>query len=250
MATNSHSLTVRDAAAPGGKRPWLRRISLENRKPWLFRASAVASVVLVAFAGLTDLPLPFLIALLVFAADLQILLLRVRLEIPVVSDAEHEEAVMALQSQVEQTRNDGPAGLHQRWYMEWRLRQEAARCRRYGLSLAVVAVKVTGSEGVPAEEWLPDAHRAAETMASAIRNVDLAAEIGSGEYAVSLVHCDEVAAVAAMGRLAYELKGFDFQMGCVTFPKDDVASGELIDLARSRLEPWGDPDEVIEEDAA
>jgi hypothetical protein len=54
-----------------------------------------------------------------------------------------------------------------------------------------------------------------------------------------------------MGRLAYELKGFDLQMGCVVFPDDDVAAGELIDLARSRLEPWGDPELVVdEEDAA
>lgn len=250
MASNSHSLTAREGSSPQERRPLLQRLALESHKPLLLKLSALASLVMLAFAGLVHLPLPFLIGLLVLAADLQLLSLRVRLEAPSGNDAAHDEAVMALQAQVEQTRNDGPAGLHQRWYMEWRLRQESARCRRYGLSLAVIAVKVEGPDGVPEKEWLPDAYRAAATMAGAIRNVDLAAEIGSGEYAVSLVHCDQVAAIAAMGRLAYELKGFKLQMGCVVFPDDDVASGELIDLARSRLEPWGGPDVVLTDGAS
>jgi hypothetical protein len=72
-----------------------------------------------------------------------------------------------------------------------------------------------------------------------VRNVDLAAEIGLGEFALSLVHCDQVGAVAAMGRLAHELQGLNLRMGCAVYPDDDVASGELIDLARDRIEPWG-----------
>jgi hypothetical protein len=247
MASNTQSLTAGEGARPADRLPLLQRLSLERRKPLLLKLSAIASLAMLAFAGLTDLPWPVLLALLIFAADLQWMALRVRLELPVAGDAEHEEAVMALQAQVEQTRNDGPAGLHQRWYMEWRLRQECARCRRYGLSLAVIAVKVDGPEGVPQAAWLPEAYRAAESMATAIRNVDLAAEIGPGLYAVSLVHCDQVAAVAAMGRLAYELKGFDLQMGYVVFPDDDVAAGDIVDLAFSRLEPWGDDDAAAAE---
>src|SRR5215210_1868363 len=117
MASNSHSLTVREGAMPQARRPLLQRLTLENRKPLLLKLSALASLGLLAFAGLVHLPLPYFIGLLVFAADLQFLALRVRLEMPSVTDAAHEEAVMALQTQVEQTRNDGPAGLHQRWYM-------------------------------------------------------------------------------------------------------------------------------------
>jgi hypothetical protein len=251
MASNSQSLSVREGTLTTQRVPIWQRFALARNKTLALKASAVASVVMLAFAGLTDLPWPVLLGLVVFAADMQWLALRVRLEMPVVTDAAHEEAVMALQTQVDQTRNDGPSGLHQRWYMEWRLRQECARCRRYGLSLAVIYVKVQGREGQATEEWLPQASLAAQTMATAIRNVDLAADIAPGEYAISLVHCDSVAAVAAMGRLAYELKGFELQMGCVVFPEDDVAAGELIDLARTRLEPWGDPDAVMsEEDAA
>src|SRR3954447_26264892 len=178
MVSNSHSLTVREGSQPQERRSLLQRLSLERRKPLLLKLSAAASLVMLAFAGLVHLPLPLLVGLLVIAADLQFLMLRVRLEAPSVYDAAHEEAVMALQSQVEQTRNDGPAGLHQRWYMEWRLRQECARCRRYGLSLAVIAVKVEGPEGMPENAWLQEADQAAATMAATIRNVDLAAEIG------------------------------------------------------------------------
>src|SRR6185503_17755145 len=169
MASNSHSLMVHEGSPPQERPSLVQRLSLESRKRLLLKLSALASLLMVAFAGLVDLPLPFLIGLLVLAADLQLLTLRVRLETPPVNDAAHEEAVMALQAQVEQTRNDGPAGLHQRWYMEWRLRQECARCRRYGLSLAVIAVKVDGPEGVPESEWLPEAYQAALTMAEAIR---------------------------------------------------------------------------------
>jgi hypothetical protein len=251
MASNSQSLIVNEATQSETQLPWLQRLSLQRRKPLLLKLSALASLVMLVFAGLTDLPWPVLAGLVFLAADLQLLTLRVRLETPAsVSDAEHEEAVMALQAQVEATRNDGPAGLHQRWYMEWRLRQECARCRRYGLSLAVIAVKVDGPDGVPQSEWLPEAYRAAETMATTIRNVDLAAEIGPGLYAVSLVHCDQVAAVAAMGRLAYELNGFDPQMGYVVFPDDDVPAGEIIDLAVSRVEPWGEPSAELANEAA
>ena len=233
---------------PQTRRPLLQRLTLENRKPLLLRLSAVASLGMLAFAGLVHLPLPYLIGMLILATDLQVLTLRVRLEMPSVNDAAHEEAVMALQQQVEQTRNDGPAGLHQRWYMEWRLRQEVARCRRYGLSLAVVVVKVEGPPGVPVEAWLPEASKAAELTASAVRNVDLAAEIGLGEFALSLVHCDQVGAIAAMGRLAHELQGLNLQMGCSVYPDDDVSSGELIDLALKRIEPWGNVESITGED--
>jgi hypothetical protein len=251
MASNSQSLLVSEAAPPEARRPFLQRLALERRKPLLLKLSALASLVMLVFAGLTNLPPSVLAGLVFLAADLQWLTLRVRLETPAsVSDAEHEEAVMALQAQVEATRNEGPAGLHQRWYMEWRLRQECARCRRYGLSLAVIAVKVIGPEGVPQSEWLPDAYRAAQTMSTTIRNADLAAEIGPALYAVSLVHCDQVAAVAAMGRLAYELKGFDLEMGYVVFPDDDVPAGEIVDLAIGRLEPWGEDSQAEFNDEA
>ena len=250
MASNSQSLKVHEGAMTQIRRPFLRRLTLADRKPLLLKLSAVASLVMLAFAGLVHLPLPYFIGLLIFAADLQFLSLRVRLDQSSSADDEHEGAVLALQSQVEHTRTDGPAGLHQRWYMEWRLRQEVARCRRYGLSMAVIAVKVEGPEGAPLETWLPEATKAAEVTASAVRNVDLAAEIGVGEFALSLVHCDQVGAVAAMGRLAHELDGFKLQMGCAVFPDDDVASGELINLARDRIEPWGDADETVEQAAA
>src|SRR6476661_1195701 len=175
MASNSQSLTVREGARPQVRRPLLQRLTLENRKPLLLKLSALASLIMLAFAGLVHLPLPYLVGLLIFATDLQVLALRVRLEMPAVNDAEHEEAVLALQNQVEQTRSDGPAGLHQRWYMEWRLRQEVARCRRYGLSMAVIVVKVEGPEGMPPEAWLPEASKAAELTANSVRNVALAA---------------------------------------------------------------------------
>ena len=35
-------------------------------------------------------------------------------------------------------------------------------------------------------------------------------------------------------------------MGSAVFPDDDVSSGELLDLARERLEPWGKHDFVLD----
>jgi len=59
-----------------------------------------------------------------------------------------------------------------------------------------------------------------------------------------------VGAVAAMGRLAHELEGFKLHMGYSVFPDDDVPAGELIDLARDRIEPWAAQEEAEREDAA
>src|SRR5437763_1601234 len=111
MASNSHSLTSGEGAGAQVRRPLLQRLTMENRKPLLLRLSALASLGMLAFAGLVHLPLPYLVGLLIFAADLQLLSLRVRLEMPAITDEAHEEAVLALQQQVDQTRSDGPAGL-------------------------------------------------------------------------------------------------------------------------------------------
>src|SRR3954468_1390671 len=111
MASNSQSLAGREGAPAQVRRPLLQRLTLENRKPLLLKLSALASLGMLAFAGFVHLPLPYLVGLLIFAADLQLLALRVRLEMPAANDAEHEEAVMTLQTQVEKTRTDGPAGM-------------------------------------------------------------------------------------------------------------------------------------------
>src|SRR4051812_49267870 len=51
-----------------------------------------------------------------------------------------------LQRQVDGLRRtalyDAELGVYQGWYFDLRLREEAARCKRYGLSMAVVIVKV------------------------------------------------------------------------------------------------------------
>jgi hypothetical protein len=39
-------------------------------------------------------------------------------------------------------------------------------------------------------------------------------------------------------------------MGCSVFPDDDVASGELINLAQKRVEPWGKHDFIVEDENA
>jgi GGDEF domain-containing protein len=212
---------------------------LEGRQDLLLKAHAVVSICLLAVVGLFHVPLPFVVGVIAFSSYMNFLVLRIRLGRTVATE-ETEETISGLHRQIERTRAaifDGHIGLHQRWYMEWRLKQECARCRRYGLSLALVAVKLDGLHEASEDAWLAEATRAADVTANAVRNVDMAAELTPTEFALSLVHCDALGAVAAMQRLANELQAYSVQMGYVVFPEDEGSPTELIELARARLEP-------------
>ena len=112
----------------------------------------------------------------------------------------YDKLVTQVQKQVEGARKsaiyDPNLGLYQRWYLETRLKQEIARSRRYGLSLALIVVRFEqrGAARLTDTEWQAQAVEAARTLGTGVRNVDLAAIIGEREFA------DLAGALRAPGR--------------------------------------------------
>jgi diguanylate cyclase (GGDEF)-like protein len=200
-------------------------------------------VTLVGVLGLPVLGLPFALVLGGVVAAINAFALRLHFMEPAEVDENYDKLMNQVQKQVDGARKaaivDSNLGLYQRWYLETRLKQEIARCRRYGLSLALIVVRFEqrGEARFTEASWQTQAEEAARTLGTKVRNVDLAAIVGEREFAVSLVHCDRRGAEVAMERLSQALSAHDFKMGLTVFPDDDAEPARLIELAQGRVGP-------------
>lgn len=131
---------------------------------------------------------------------------------------------------------DEPTQLYHRWYLELRLEEEAERCTRYGISMAVVAFKpgLIDLESFSEDTWRQRAADSARRAAGLVRKVDLAAAISPMEYVICLVHCDRPGAERAIERLAEELSEYDCKAGIAVFPEDQREPAKLIETAMVR----------------
>jgi GGDEF domain-containing protein len=214
-------------------------------KQAVYIANALLCVALVAVLGLPVLGMPGALVLGAIVAGIQAFVLRLHFMEPAEGDEDYDKLVTQVQRQVDGARKsaiyDPNVGLYQRWYLETRLKQEIARSRRYGLSLALIVVRFEqrGSAKLSDDEWQSQAVEAARMLGTRVRNVDLAANLGEREFAISLVHCDRRGAELAMERLSEALgERFDFKMGLTVFPDDDAEPGRLIELAQGRVGPY------------
>jgi diguanylate cyclase (GGDEF)-like protein len=137
---------------------------------------------------------------------------------------------------------DGEVGLYQRWYLELRLNEEMQRCDRYGLSFALICVRLLNLQHHDAAEdsWQRRASGVAYVTAKAVRTVDLTATVGTGEFAICLVHCDRSGAEKAVRRLREALGEYPCEIGVAAYPEDHLEGRLLIELARGRARPIGD----------
>lgn len=131
---------------------------------------------------------------------------------------------------------DEATGLLNRWYLERRLDEEAARCKRYGYSMAVIVLRaaVPQISTMSIDNWQEQSADAAQRCLAVVRNVDLSALLGPFEFAICLVHCDRNGAEAALYRLVRELREYNCSAGISVLPDDDVAPSAMIELARVR----------------
>ena len=131
---------------------------------------------------------------------------------------------------------DDSTGLLNRWYLDRRLEEEAARCKRYGYSMAVVTLRagVLDLPGISVDGWQVEAARAAHRAVQVIRNVDLSASLAPFEFALCLVHCDREGAERVVERLVRELSDYDCSIGVAVYPEDNCEPAALIELARVR----------------
>ena len=131
---------------------------------------------------------------------------------------------------------DETTGLLNRWYLERRLDEEAARCMRYGESMAVVVLKAVAIDlaRFSLDGWQQESAVAARRAAQVVRNVDLSASLAPFEYALCLVHCDRVGAEAAIQRILQEFRDYECRIGIAVYPGDECEPRALIELARVR----------------
>jgi len=131
---------------------------------------------------------------------------------------------------------DESTGLLNRWYLEKRLDEESARCKRYGYSMAVVVLKaaIVNTQGVSAEGWQVESATAAHRCAQVVRSVDLSASLAPFEFALCLVHCEREGAQRAIDRLTAELSEYECTAGVSVYPEDDCQPRAMIELARVR----------------
>jgi GGDEF domain-containing protein len=207
-------------------------------------ANAVLALAMATAVGLLALPSPFAAVVPAVVGAAQFLVLRVQFAVTQEAGQQYDKVLDQVQRQVEGVRNaaiyDATLGLYQRWYLEGRLKQELARCRRYGLSLALIVVRFErkGFDPLSDAAWQAEAVQAAYAVGTSVRNVDLAAMIAEREFAVSLVHCNRKGAEVAMERLSQVLEAHDFKMGLAVFPEDDAEPTRLIELAQGRVGPF------------
>jgi len=131
---------------------------------------------------------------------------------------------------------DQTTGLLNRWYLERRLDEEAARCARYGYSMAVVVLKAIALDlaRFSVDGWQQESAEAARRCAQVVRIVDLSAALAPFEFALCLVHCDRIGATAAADRIAHEFRDYDCHIGIAVYPADECEPRALIELARVR----------------
>ena len=130
----------------------------------------------------------------------------------------------------------GGPGLYHRWYFDLRLKEEAERCRRYGISMAVVVLKVQPRARTESGTWLRPVvpSVAASATANSIREVDFSTALGPSEFALCLVHCDGAGAEAAVARLGEELAGYKHRAGYAIYPQDGGSGKALVAIANAR----------------
>jgi GGDEF domain-containing protein len=132
---------------------------------------------------------------------------------------------------------DEATGLYNRWYLDMRLEEEGARCRRYGLSMAVIVLR-TGSVNLAdmsIDGWQGQAAEVALATLQVVRTADLSASLGPNEFAICLVHCHRAGAESVGKRLIEQLSGFKCETGIAAYPEDNCEPRALLELARVRV---------------
>lgn len=134
---------------------------------------------------------------------------------------------------------DETTGLYTRWYFDRRIEEEAARCRRYKHSMAVVILRVGAVDltTFSVDGWQQRSHDAARRAAGIVREVDISAALSPFEFAICLIHCDRDGAYRAVERLVKQLPDYSCEAGIAVFPDEGYEASALLDLATARLRP-------------
>jgi len=126
---------------------------------------------------------------------------------------------------------DPATGLLERWYFDFRLREEAARCSRYRLSLAVLVFKTRRVESKQ-DRTSAELPGVARTIGRSLTAVDFATRLDEVEFAVSVLRSDEGGAEAAVRQLLNELGQWAVIAGFAVCPRDGGDGEALLERAQ------------------
>jgi len=198
----------------------------------------ILAAVSAADAGLTALVVPVLVSITV----IEIVLLRSpfsgrtrRAEQP----SRREEAVRRIDNRRKASIIDETTGLYTRWYFDRRVEEEAARCKRYKHSMAVVVLRVgvVDLTTFSLDGWQKRSLEAAQKAAKVIREVDISASLTPFEFAICLIHCDREGAYKALERMLVQLPDHNCEAGVAVFPDEGYEPSAMIEVASARLRP-------------
>jgi GGDEF domain-containing protein len=109
---------------------------------------------------------------------------------------------------------DPQTGLLQRWYFELRVADEARRSRRYGVSMAMLYLKVEADVAHANDpDWNIDAQMdLVQVLARQMRGVDLASRTAEREFALCLPHTGEEGALSLAWRISQNVGAYTMTM--------------------------------------
>jgi hypothetical protein len=134
---------------------------------------------------------------------------------------------------------DPETGLYQAWYVKQRIDEEAQRCERYELSMAVLVVKLKAAK-VGDWNWEKESKAVIQTL-HLPDEMELAAVLRPFEIAACLVHCDRAGAEQILQSLSEVLPSGGWEAGIAVYPEGNADSGAMIELARLRATPVARP---------
>jgi hypothetical protein len=144
-------------------------------------AIAVSMLWLSQYELKTEIAIALIFDVLIIEVGLWYVMLRVQ-------QRPQEPRIVSIMERSAQARRfsirDEATGLLNRWYLERRLNEEAARCKRYGYPMSVVVLKaaVPNLSGLSIDGWQDQSAEAAQRCLNVIRNVDLSALLGPFEF--------------------------------------------------------------------
>jgi len=130
---------------------------------------------------------------------------------------------------------DPETALLQRWYFELRIADEARRCRRYGMGMSTLFIKI---EDDPAHATNPDwttevQMDVVQVLAHQMRAVDLAARIDEREFALCLPHTGEEGAMSLAWRISQNAGAYNVTMRKAIAPGQGLDFDSLYEAAEA-----------------
>jgi GGDEF domain-containing protein len=135
------------------------------------------------------------------------------------------------------------SGWYADWYFEYRLEEEVARAKRYGITFTVLYIVLQPEPGISREKR----HRVmTQLFNDGFRRSDLPAKLANDEFAVILPQTDDEQAGAVEARLKQILAEFRPAIGLANYPKDSRDDYDLLAGASHRaLAEMSNPSRAI-----